>query len=63
LPDEIRLLDEDPRFFAQCPKCCRKGKGVHFGQVYCAAFTKRKWERKPVCENCKTPLVLLFEVK
>jgi hypothetical protein len=60
---DIKLQEDDPTVFAKCPSCCKGGTGVPFGQVYLKAFTKRKWARGPLCENCETPLVRLYEVE
>lgn len=59
----IRLLPEDPTIFASCPRCTRTGVGSRTKFIYQSAFNRRKWARKPVCPNCKTRLVKLYEVK
>lgn len=60
---QIRLGPEDPTIFAKCPNCSKGGRGVKVGNYYGRAFTLRRWKRRPKCENCKTPLVKLFEVE
>jgi ribosomal protein L34E len=61
--NEITLSPQDPTVFAKCPKCTRRGNGVLQGRYYGTAYTRRKWDRKPQCENCGTPMELLHEVK
>lgn len=58
----ITLSPEDPTIFASCPRCNKRGRGVVVGQYYSKAFTPRRWKRGPVCENCGTALIKLFEV-
>lgn len=60
--EKIVLGPEDPTVFAKCPNCDKHGTGVKPGSYYGKAFTERRWKRGPVCENCETPLVKLFEV-
>lgn len=60
---DIFLNQEDPVIFAKCPKCSRSGTGVKVGNYYGKAFTERRWKRNPVCENCETPLVVMFEIE
>lgn len=50
--DKITLGPEDPTVFAICARCNRKGIGVTIGDIFCKAFTARRWKREPTCENC-----------
>lgn len=61
--DKINLSPEDPTIFAGCPRCNKRGIGRTVGDIYCKAFTLRRWKRNPVCENCATPLELIYEVQ
>lgn len=61
--DKINLSPEDPTIFAGCPKCNKRGIGWKVGNYYSKAFTVRRWRREPVCENCNTPLVVLYEIQ
>ena len=56
------LSSEDPTIFASCPNCNKKGNGVKVGQYYSKAFTERRWKKGQNCENCNTPLVVLYTV-
>ena len=60
---DIFLNQEDPTIFAKCPNCCKTGRGVPVGNYYSKAFTERRWRRDPVCENCETLLVKVFEIE
>jgi hypothetical protein len=60
----IRLDYEDPTIFAKCGGFCSKlGPGSRINNLFYKAFTKRRWDRNPVCDNCKKPMVKLYEVK
>lgn len=61
--NDITLNESDRTIFAVCPRCCRKGKGVIFGDVFCMAYTKRQWARKPVCPNCGSHMEVKHEVR
>lgn len=61
--NQINLSPEDPTIFAGCPNCNQRGLGKKIGNYYSKAFTARRWKRNPVCENCETPLVLLYEIE
>lgn len=60
---KIALGPEDSTIFAECPVCCRRGKGVPVGDIYAKAYTPRRWKRGPECENCSTLMVKLFEIE
>lgn len=60
--DKIVLGPEDPTIFAVCPVCNRTGTGVKIGDIFCKAFTLRKWKRNPVCDNCGGELTKLREI-
>jgi hypothetical protein len=60
---DIKLMEDDPTIFAKCPTCCKGGNGVKFGPIFLRAYTARKWQRGPVCDNCNTAMVFLYEVK
>jgi hypothetical protein len=60
---ELTLGPEDPTVFAKCNRCDPGKPGSKVGNYYGRAYPRRKWDRKPKCENCKTPMSLLFEVK
>ena len=59
---KVTLGPEDPTIFAKCPKCNKTGKGVKIGDIFGKAYTVRRWKREPVCENCGSQLVKIFEV-
>jgi len=59
---EIVLTPRDPTVFGKCPLCCKKGLGVPLGDINCKAYTVREWKQRPVCENCETVMVYLYEV-
>lgn len=61
-PEKITLGPEDPTIFAKCPNCDKHGDGVKPDAYYGKAYTERRFKRGPVCENCETPMVKLFEV-
>lgn len=63
MTDKITLGPEDPTVFAICPICNKRGTGVKIGDIFCKAFTARRWKRQPTCENCDSQLVLLREVE
>ena len=59
-----RLPIEDPSVFSKCSgKCCKRGPGQTQENYFGKAYTKRQWERGPLCENCSSPMELLFELK
>jgi hypothetical protein len=60
----IKLEFDDPSVFAKCGgACCQRGNGRKVGNYFAKAYTARKWKRHPVCDNCKAPMVLLYEVE
>lgn len=59
---KITLGPEDPTIFTKCPVCCKRGLGVKLGDIYCKAFTSRRWKKGQDCENCGTPLEVVFEI-
>ena len=63
MADKISLSPEDPTIFAKCQKCSRSGKGEKVGDIFLKAFTARRWKRSPVCENCGSELIILYEVE
>lgn len=62
MAERISLSPEDPTIFAKCPVCCKAGTGVKIGDIFCKAYTPRRWKRDSTCENCGTQLVILYEV-
>jgi hypothetical protein len=63
MPGEVTALNsEDPIIFAHCPNCNKRGRGVKVGNYYSKAFTERRWRKGQNCENCDTPLVVVFVV-
>ena len=54
--------EDDFRFWAKCPNCCRTGTGVLVGNYYSCAYTRKQWGQSPVCVNCSTSMQLLYEV-
>lgn len=67
---DIKLELADPTIFAKCPKCTRSFLGNVVGNYYAKAFPRRRPDRTAqdvvaaqTCENCGTPLELLYEVK
>lgn len=63
MEENIRLGPEDPTIFAKCPRCSRRGIGEKVGRQFYRAYTFRRWQRKPKCENCRTPMVMLYAIK
>ena len=64
MPGEVIALNsEDPTIFAKCPNCCKSGRGVKVGNYFSKAYTERRWKKGQVCENCETPLVVVFTVE
>jgi hypothetical protein len=64
MPEVTRLSPEDPTIFAKCPSCQPEGRGVKStGNYFAKAYTPRRWKRGPVCDNCETVMVKLFEVE
>lgn len=60
----LSLTREDPTVFAVCSgRCGRRGPGTKQGHYYGRAFTARKWSRRPVCDNCKSPMRELFRIE
>lgn len=56
------FFDDRFRYWAKCEPCCRTGRGVKVGNYFSRAYTERQWNRGPVCDNCSTPMTLLYEV-
>jgi hypothetical protein len=61
--DKIVLGPEDPTIFAICQICNKRGLGVTVGDIFCKAFTARKWKRNPVCDNCGGSLTVVREIE
>jgi hypothetical protein len=59
---EITLGPDDPVVFAKCLRCDPRGRGVKPGPYYGKAYTRRRWLRSPTCENCNSPMTMLYEV-
>jgi hypothetical protein len=54
----------DPTVFARCSgKCTRRGRGAEAGSYFGKAFTAKKFDRGPLCENCSAPMVELFRLR
>lgn len=62
MADKVSLSPEDPTIFAKCPRCCKSGVGQKLGDIFLKAFTVRRWKRSPICENCGTDLIILYEI-
>lgn len=61
---DIVFGPDDPTVFAKCSGyCSRTGVGSTINRLFLKAYPRRKWVRKPVCDNCKRPMVKLYEVK
>ena len=61
---QVTLEFDDPTVFAKCGgKCCRSYPGKKVGDYFARAYTVRKWKRGPVCDNCSSPMVFLYEVE
>lgn len=59
----IKLEFDDPTIFAKCSgPCTRSYAGKKVGEYFAKAYTQRKWKRGPVCDNCGSPMTLLFEI-
>lgn len=54
--------EDDFRFWAKCPKCCKTGLGVVMGDYYSCAYTRKQWARSPKCVNCDTDMQFIYEV-
>lgn len=54
--------EDDFRFWAKCPRCCRTGKGVVMGDYYSCAYTRKQWRQEPRCVNCNTVMQLIYEM-
>lgn len=60
----IKLEFDDPTMFAVCSgPCNRSHPGKKVGDYFAKAYTVRKWKRNPKCDNCSSPMVLLYELK
>jgi hypothetical protein len=60
----ITLDYSDPVFFAICGgECSRHRPGQNVSKYFAKAYNVREWKRKPKCDNCDTPMRLLYEVK
>lgn len=60
----ITLDYADPVFFARCSGlCCRRANGNRVGKYFAKAYNQREWKRGPLCDNCESPMSLLYEVK
>jgi hypothetical protein len=59
----ITLEFDDPTIFAICSgRCSRHGPGQKVGNYFGKAYTPRRWKRGPICDNCKAPMRMLYEV-
>lgn len=60
----VTKLDfDDPTVFAICSGACSQhGNGAKVGSYFGKAYTRRKWSKKPKCDNCKSPMKRLYEV-
>lgn len=59
----IKLEFDDPTIFAKCGgACCQHQNGKKVGLYFGKAYTDRKWKRNPVCDNCGSPMVFLYEI-
>lgn len=60
---KITLNFDDPTMFAVCSgECGRRYRGKKAGNYYGKAYTTRQWKRGQECENCHSPMRLLFQV-
>lgn len=63
MTETITLNYDDPVIFAVCSgKCCQSYPGKKVGNYFGKAYTVRGWKRKPVCDNCKSPMRRIYEV-
>jgi hypothetical protein len=61
---EIKLEFDDPTIFAKCSGACtRHYPGKQVGNYFAKAYTDRKWKRSPTCDNCKSPMQFLYEIR
>lgn len=65
MSDSVITLDhDDPVVFAKCSgRCSQRGPGSSIESIFYKAYPRRHWDRRPVCDNCKSPMVMLYEVK
>jgi len=55
---------DDPTIFAICSGACSQhGPGSKVGNYFAKAYTRRKWSKKPKCDNCAAPMRRLYEVE
>lgn len=60
----IALHYDDPTIFAKCGGSCSKmGRGSVTARIFYRAYPRRDWEHGQVCENCKSPMVILYELQ
>lgn len=60
----IKLEFDDPTIFAKCGgACCQHRNGKKVGTYFAKAYTERKWKRNPVCDNCGSPMVFLYQIE
>lgn len=60
----ITLDFDDPTMFAVCSGACGQHyPGKKVGNYFAKAYTARKWKRNPKCDNCGSPMRLLYEVE
>lgn len=63
MPNQIRLYSDDPVVFAACSgRCNRRGKGVSTAFLFYRAYSRGAFRRRPKCDNCKSPMEILYEV-
>lgn len=66
MPDSapINLDYDDPVVFAKCGgKCSKTGNGNSIENIFYKAYPRRRWDRRPVCDNCKSPMVMLYQIE
>lgn len=60
---KITLNFDDPTIFAVCSGPCNQSRpGKKVGHYFAKAYTVRKWKRHPKCDNCMSPMRLVYEV-
>lgn len=60
---QITLDYDDPVVFAKCGgRCSQRGPGSSIANIFYKAYPRRRWDKHPVCDNCKSPMVMLYEI-
>lgn len=59
----VQLTVHDPIMYAKCSKSAATGPKRKVGHFFGKAYSKAQWEAEPVCDNCGSPMELLYSVK